>query len=199
MNLSMAGGATDGPGDDRGDEDTRLLVASRRQPLAFDELYRRNWDRVLAYFYRRILCPYTSSELAAETFARAFESRARFTSDQGTGVAWIFGIAGNLYHDWLRRAAVADKARRRLGIATPTLVDEDLERIEALIDLVPMRDALQAGLGLLSPKLRDAVLLRVALDLPYEEVAEALGCSVGAARVRVSRGLDSLLDHLETV
>ena len=50
----------------------------------------------------------------------------------------------------------------------------------------------QEALAQLSPKVRDAVLLRVALDLPYEVVAEQLGCTVGAARVRVSRGLEHL-------
>jgi RNA polymerase sigma-70 factor (ECF subfamily) len=194
MNLLMADGATSGPG---GDEDTRLLVASRRDIAAFEALYRRNWGRILAYFYRRILCPHTSNEMAAETFAQAFESRHRYTPAGGTGIAWIFGIAGNLYRDWLRHEVVIDRARRKFKIEPPELGQEDLERIENLVDLAAFRASLQDGLDRLSPKLRDAVLLRVALDLPYDEVAVELGCSVGAARVRVSRGLEKLLLQLE--
>jgi DNA-directed RNA polymerase specialized sigma24 family protein len=38
----------------------------------------------------------------------------------------------------------------------------------------------------------------VAMDLPYDEVATRLGCSQGAARVRVSRGLDALLIRMES-
>jgi DNA-directed RNA polymerase specialized sigma24 family protein len=40
--------------------------------------------------------------------------------------------------------------------------------------------------------MREAVFLRVVRELPYDEVAAALGCSAGSARVRVSRGLDRL-------
>jgi RNA polymerase sigma-70 factor (ECF subfamily) len=58
-------------------------------------------------------------------------------------------------------------------------------------------EALASGLDELSPKLREAVRLRVGEDLPYDEVAERLGCTVLAARTRVSRGLDQLLSHLE--
>ena len=93
---------------------------------------------------------------------------------------------------------VIDRARRKFRIEPPELLEEDLERIERLVDMSVFRDGLQAGLDRLSPKLRDAVLLRVALDMPYEAVAESLGCSIGAARVRVSRGLELLHVHLET-
>ena len=184
-------------GEPGGDEDTRLLVAARRDPMAFDQFFLRNWDRVLAYYYRRILCPTTSSELAAETFATAFEARGRFEATGGTGVGWLFGIAGNLYKEWLRSAVVSDRARRKYGIQIPALVEEDLERIERLVDISEFREALQDALGALSPKLRDAVVMRVALDMPYTDVAASLGCSIGAARVRVSRGLDHLLEHME--
>jgi len=109
MNLSMADGAMTEPG---GDEDTQLLVAARRDPEAFTQFYARNSTRVIAYFYRRILCPHTSSELAAETFAQAYQHCRRFDADGGTAVGWLFGIAGNLYREWLRKAVVADKARR---------------------------------------------------------------------------------------
>lgn len=181
-----------------GDEDTQLLLAARKDPAAFDELFVRNWDRVVAYFYRRILCPQTSSELAAETFARAYEHRRRFRPVDGSGaVAWLFGIAGNLHRDWLRRAVVSDRARRRFRIETPELRQDDLDRIESLVDLVEFRGALKEALETLNPTLRDAVLLRIAFDLPYPEVAEELGCSVGAARVRVSRGLGHLLERME--
>jgi DNA-directed RNA polymerase specialized sigma24 family protein len=35
------------------------------------------------------------------------------------------------------------------------------------------------------------------MELPYREVAQRLGCSEAAARVRVARGLSRLADMLE--
>jgi RNA polymerase sigma-70 factor (ECF subfamily) len=99
-----------------------------------------------------------------------------------------------MHKQWLRRGVVQEKARRRLGISTPELTEDDLEHIDDLVDTSDLRSGLQAALGQLSDATRDAVLLRVALDLPYVQVAELCGCSVGAARVRVARGLDSLAE-----
>jgi RNA polymerase sigma-70 factor (ECF subfamily) len=194
MDQSMAGDSTDEPGSD---EDGQLLVAARLHPDVFGEFYDRNHRRVLAYFYRRTFCPHTSADLTAETFAQAWASIKRFNPDSGTGRGWLFGIGGNLYKQWLRRGVVREKARRQLGITTPELSEDDLERIDELIDTSDLRAGLQAALGHLTEATRDAVLMRVALDLPYVEVAELCGCSVGAARVRVARGLNSLAELME--
>ncbi|HYT80029.1 MAG TPA: sigma factor-like helix-turn-helix DNA-binding protein [Actinomycetota bacterium] len=52
-------------------------------------------------------------------------------------------------------------------------------------------------MGSMSPKLAQAVLLRVGLELPYDEVARRLRCSESAARVRVARGLARQTERLE--
>lgn len=188
----------DAPDGSRPDEDTRLLVASLRDPRAYADFYERNSHRVLGWFYRRTLCRQTAGDLTAEAFARGFEARRRFDSrGGGSAVAWLFGICGNLLREWQRKAVVSDRARRKLGIVTPAVSEDDLAHLDDMIDLSTMREALQEALAQLSPKVRDAVLLRVALDLPYEVVAEQLGCTVGAARVRVSRGLEHLSPVVE--
>ena len=154
---------------------------------------------MLAFFYRRTTCPHTSAELTAETFAQAITSLRRFDPSAGRARPWLFGIAGNLYRQWLRKGRLQTRTWERLGMRLPQMNDDDLEHIEALVDLQPLRSALQDALDQLSPGVRDAVLLRVAMDLPYDDVAARLGCSVGAARVRVARGLAQLSDELEAL
>jgi len=190
----MGGGSHDDPG---GAEDDRCLLAARVDPEAFVAFYDRRYARVAAFFYRRILCPHTTAELTAETFARAWSARHTFDPEKGSAGGWTMGIAGNLYRQWSHKGVTSDAARARLSIQTPDLVAEDLEHIEALADLEQLRAQLRGALDGLTPRLREAVVLRVALDLPYTEVAERLGCSVGAARVRVSRGLELLLATME--
>jgi RNA polymerase sigma-70 factor (ECF subfamily) len=179
------------------DEDGRLLVVALSDGEAFGRFYDRNHQRVLAYFYRRTFCPHTSADLCAETFAQAWSSIRRYDPTAGTGRAWLFGIAGNLHRGWLRRGVVSTRARRRLGIATPELTTDDLERIDHMVDTSDLRAGLQSALSQLSPGVRGAVLLRVALDQPYELVAEVCSCTVGAARVRVARGLATLAELLD--
>jgi RNA polymerase sigma-70 factor (ECF subfamily) len=174
-----------------------LLVAALYDEDAFGAFFDRNHERVMAYFYRRTFCPHTSADLCAETFAQVWTSIRRFDPEAGTGRAWLFGIAGNLHRQWLRRGFVRTRARRRLGMATPELTIDDLERIDRMVDTTDLRAGLQAALAQLSPGVRDAVLMRVALDLPYDTVAEVCHCSVGAARVRVARGLAALAELME--
>jgi RNA polymerase sigma factor (sigma-70 family) len=117
--------------------DAELIVASRRDPAAFRELYDRWADKLLAWFYHR------------------------------------------------------------LGIAVPALDDESIARIEALADAAAHRPALTAALARMTDRERDAVQLRVVEELAYPEIAAKLGCSEGAARTRVHRGLARLARLLE--
>src|SRR3546814_14806636 len=110
---------------DGDDEDGRLLVIAARDPEAFGALYDRNYTRVLAYFYRRTYCPHAAADLTAETFAQAWQQRCRYDSERGTGPAWIFGIAGNLFKQWLRQGGVRTQARRDLALAPPPTTERD--------------------------------------------------------------------------
>ena len=49
----------------------------------------------------------------------------------------------------------------------------------------------------LTPSTREAVRLRVVDELPYRDLAQRLGISETAARVRVSRGLSALAGLLD--
>jgi len=54
------------------------------------------------------------------------------------------------------------------------------------------RDELRRALGRLPTRQRTAIVLRYYEDLPEEEVAAAMRCSVSAARSLVSRGMEKL-------
>jgi len=177
--------------------DAELLTAADSTTAPFAELYRRHAEAVLAYHYRRTGCPQTAADLTAETFAAAFDSRRSFRDTGAPARAWLFTIARRQLNHFIRREKVRDKYRRRLGVDSIALTPDDYERVEQLADLDPLRSDLQNALESLPPAQADAVRLRVAEDLPYPEVAARMGCSEGAARVRVSRGLTQLADLLE--
>jgi RNA polymerase sigma-70 factor (ECF subfamily) len=68
-----------------GRSDAALLLASRDDPAAFVELYRRHAEDLLRYFARRTLDPEAAAELTAETFAEAFASRVRYSRRSSRG------------------------------------------------------------------------------------------------------------------
>ncbi|HEX4905496.1 MAG TPA: RNA polymerase sigma factor [Acidimicrobiales bacterium] len=174
------------------DGDALLARAANGDTTAFGELYRLQSTKVAAFFYRRTFCPDTTAELTAETVARAIGAVHRFDARKGTAAGWLFGIANKVLLEWIRKGHAAKKASNRLGLQIVPFLPEELERVEELADADRFRVALAAALAQLSPGQRDAVILRIADDLPYEEVARRLGCSEGAARVRVTRALAQL-------
>jgi RNA polymerase sigma-70 factor, ECF subfamily len=172
--------------------DAELIVASRNDPSAFRELYDRWADRLLAYFYRRVLDPEVAADLLSETFAVAFERRARFRDVGTPGGAWLFGIAAKELSHWFRRQEVERRAVKRLELEVPLLDDESIARIEALADVDDRRAALAGALERIGEDERRAVELRVVGRLGYREIAARLDCTEVAARVRVHRGLARL-------
>ena len=158
--------------------DAALLAAARTDAGAFRELYDRYAERVLGYHLRRCRDEDAAHELTAETFAQAWLSRARFRDEcDGSAGPWLFGIARNVLRVSVRRRTLEATARERLGIEIASTVSPQEDWLEGLED---------------GDEVPEAVRLRVLDECSYDEIAETLGTTPGAARVRVHRGLAAL-------
>ena len=177
--------------------DEELLIPGD-QPARFVALYDRTLPGLLAYFARRTLDAQVAADLAAETLAEAYASRARFRDrGEGSAAAWLYTIARRKLGRYLRRLRVEDAARRRLGMERIELDPEDIERIEALIDFEHVGREVRDAFGELRADQREALCLRVIDGRSYREIAAALGCSEDVVRARVSRGLRCLAAQLD--
>lgn len=178
-------------------DDEELLTASVGDPEAFGVFYLRYVDAVLAYFVVRTRQPDVAADLAAETFAAALRGVRRYRPRREPAAAWLFAIARNKLVDAVRRGVVADRARRRLGMAPVPLADGDLDRVEALADLAVGGGGLMALVEALPADQREAVVARVVDERDYPEIARDLRCSEAVVRKRVSRGLAALRAQME--
>ena len=75
----------------------------------------------------------------------------------------------------------------------------ELEAADDRLDAELFAPALSAALDSLPLSQRQALELRVVDELPYEQVADSLGCSEVAARIRVTRALGTLSRLLKGV
>jgi RNA polymerase sigma-70 factor, ECF subfamily len=172
--------------------DAELLRLSDLDGEAFGLLYDRYVGSLHAWCRARV--GDAAADMTAEVFARAWLHRGRFRDEaSGSAGPWLYGIAANLYRDWLRRRRVERSARERLGLAAPA-DDPGLERIEERLS-VPA-EALAAFAGL-PPADREALELRVGQSRSYADVASRLRCTPQAARLRVSRALRRLQTELK--
>jgi len=137
--------------------------------------------------------PEVAVDLLAETFTKAIVQRRQFrgVSDE-EAVAWIYSIARHLLIDNLRRIQVERSALEREGRQRRTLFDDEYERIERLLDLRDIRDAVAVALKDLSDAHRQVLQLRVIEECSYGELAAAIGTSEQTARARLSRALQAL-------
>ncbi len=148
-------------------------MATPRVP-PFERFYLAHRDEVLGYL-RRLLGA-RAEDAWQETFLRALRAYGRL--EHGLHLrAWVFTIATNVALDELR------VTRRTLPLA-------DAEPVTEL-----RRDAfreLEHLTGELPPTERAAVVLRYGYDLPYAQIADALGSSEEAARAAASSGVRRL-------
>jgi RNA polymerase sigma factor (sigma-70 family) len=168
--------------------DATLLGEARSDPRAFRELYERYAEGVHGFHLRRSRDADAAHDLTAETFAQAWLSRARFRDEaDGSAGPWLFAIARHVLLASVRRQTLERSACERLGIF------ERLEREPAQVEPADAwLEDLDEAFDDLPANQRDAIRLRVVADLDYEGVADALGTTPRAARVRVSRGLAAL-------
>jgi len=88
------------------------------------------------------------------------------------------------------RAAVATRDRSWRGRALERAT-HDAGSTEAGID------EMRAALGQLPPRQRAALVLRFYCDLPHEDIAAALSCTVATARSLTHRGLTTLRKDMD--
>lgn len=173
-------------------------VGAPLTPAAFVAFYEHHALGVTVYFARRTFDVEAARDLAAETFAQAFENRSRFRgASTQEAAAWLYGIARHQLSRYVRRGVAGQKAVRRLGIQMPAVSSDDSERIVEMAGLAEMREQVRAAFATLTPEQRAALQLRVIDDRPYPEIATRLGVSEPTARARVSRALRALASAME--
>jgi RNA polymerase sigma-70 factor (ECF subfamily) len=153
----------------------------------FGDIYRRHAKEV--YRFALGLCGdhHRAEELAAEAFERALLSSAPIRAE--TVRAYLFTIARNVYLQSLERS-------RRLT----TLEDEHVTRELGQDVRAEQRDQLArtlAALQRLPETDRAALLMHAEEEMSYQAIANALGISLAAVKVRIHRARIRLAQMME--
>ena len=127
--------------------------------------------------------PVLADDITSETFIRAWGAQDRF--DLASVRGYLFAIARNLHLHELRR----DRARPSLAleaVGTSELASDEVSperRASARRELAQVLAKLQE----LPEVDRAALLMRAEDQLPYEEIARALGLTLSATKVKIHR------------
>jgi RNA polymerase sigma-70 factor (ECF subfamily) len=185
--------STTEPAREHGELDRLVSEARAGDRAAFDELVRRTYVDAYTLALRLTANEEDARDVLQDAYLRAWRGLASFRGDAGFGT-WLYRITANA-------ASSALKRRRRHRIESiDTLDDVPDARAETSPERVSESEALlerlSVALNELSPRLRALVVLKDVYGLPHEEIAEELGISVAAAKVRLHRGRRRLRDLL---
>jgi len=182
------------PDEDRQRMLAELVAAAQGgEREAFDELVRQTYVEVYTLAVRLTANEEDASDVVQEAYLRAWKGIRRFRGDAQFST-WMYRITAN--------AASTMTQRRRRQQATH--IDDVAEPVEMRLELQPEGAAesaaaleeLSIAVSELPPKLRAIVVLKDVYGLSHEDIAEELGISVAAAKVRLHRGRKKLRDLL---
>lgn len=149
---------------------------------AFEGLFRQFQGEVYGWVLRIVRDRGAAEDLTIETFWRIYRAHARFDPSRGFG-PWARRIASNLAVDYLKRA------RSELPLVEDCLAAEPPPDAALRREL---RDGIELAFRSLPAKLKVVAILGLVEERSQEEIAEALGMSVGAVKSRMFRAVRAL-------
>jgi RNA polymerase sigma-70 factor (ECF subfamily) len=146
------------------------------------EAFRRHYRQVYGFVRRRTASDADAEDVVAEVFADAAAGLERFEPGPTPVLAWLYTVA---------RRRLADEARRRRRplAAVPAAADvhygPDVAR------------ALRRALDTLPHEQRRVVVLKLIEGRSFRDIAERVGATEAACKMRLSRALERLRVALE--
>jgi RNA polymerase sigma-70 factor (ECF subfamily) len=159
----------------------------------FQGVYDEFQPRIRRYL-ARLVGVTEAEDLTQETFARVHHALEGFRGDAALAT-WIYRIATNVATDRLRTPAVqlgvrSAGAEALAVLGTVPVIEQDIARRE-------MSECVRAYIDQLPPDHRAVVVLSELEELPDRQIAEVLGVSLEAAKVRLHRARARLRQVLE--
>jgi RNA polymerase sigma-70 factor (ECF subfamily) len=155
-----------------------------------ERLFKAYHDPLVRYLTRRLGDRDWAEEVAQETFLRALR-QDNLTNER----AWLFAVATNLVRDDARRE---DRRRKRLRLLAEETRDVAVESAESQLERAQDAALARKAIDGLIERDRLALLMREE-GLNYEEIAQALGLSVGSIGTTLARARRRLVESYEAI
>ncbi len=172
------------------------------EEAAYAALYRVYAADVYRLVYGLLGHQQDAEEVVQDSFVYAMRNLARYDPSRASFRTWLFIIATSRARNKRRRHWLPTVSLRQLlsvGVELPA--EEDVDRpLENRVEDANRQRDLMTALDTLSPKLREAAVLRYFEGLTYKEMGQILGVSHKTAKSRVRlahRALRAEIGELE--
>lgn len=173
--------------------DEALMLAVRGGDLeCLSGLFERYHRPLFGFFYRMMDERGIAEDLVQDVFVRVLKYRHTYR-DEGSFEAWLFQIARNTRHDFMKKRHAMDSIGDDMDVAAagpgPGL------RLEQQEDAALLKEALRR----LPADKRELIILARYRGLTYAQLGALMGADVGTMRVRLHRAirqLEEIFSHL---
>lgn len=152
---------------------------------AWETLYRRAYDALFGYAYRRLGSVEAAEDAVSETMMRAMRSIERYVPGERRIDAWLVGIMRNVVLESWRASA---RDQRATALPVPVAEAPAVEGVIAREEALEVRVAFSK----LTADEQELLELRVVLGLTADEVGGILQRKPGAVRMAQHRALGRL-------
>ena len=148
-------------------------------------LFDKHAQGLFNYFRFQIRDAFRSEDLVQNVFYKILKYRHTF-KDGADFKVWMYAIARNEKIDHFKKNRPLDQE------LDAELSDEWNHSPEKKLEDKTDKQQLNKALEMMSPDNRELIVLSKYTGLPYRQIAELYGCTVGAIKVRVYRAIKEL-------
>jgi RNA polymerase sigma-70 factor (ECF subfamily) len=170
------------------DEELFALVRDNNDEQAFRSLFKRYDKRLYAYCLRALGSHDEAQDMFQTISLTVYDKRTSFSD--GSFASWLFTIARN-------HCLKALRGRKHTTEYSDDMIQPE-EREQHSSDFM-LKQALHQAIAKLPEEFREALEMKYFDDLPYEDIAKALGITLSLAKVRVFRAKKMIQEQLSTI
>jgi len=172
-------------------DDLAQIITGCRQGNArcFSQIVDIYADRCYGYFYRLTGSSDVCDELLSELFVKLVEKIESYKG--GSFEGWLFRIASNIFHDYLR----GKQRRKKLLETQKTLLESETTEYKRSDD--EQIEKLQKQLERLDTDTKELIMLRFYSQLSFKEIAQMRSEPIGTTLAKMHRGLKKLRALME--
>lgn len=152
-----------------------------------EQVYEAFQPKVMSYIRARVHGQANAEDLCADVFEKVFRKLPDYDPAKAAVGTWVFTITRNTVIDYFRRSRPTEELDENLS--DDTEVDESLLTQESLSELA-------SALRSLPQQLMDIIVLRYYDGKPLTEIAEMMGLSYGAVKLRHQNALMLLREKM---
>jgi len=158
--------------------------------------FKGDYQRIFRYILSMVHDTAEAEDLTQDTFIRAFRRRSTLR-DEGAKTAWLYRIATNVCLDRLRQYARRDPKESESDPDQMDIAEPDTPSLQKVIEQDEMSACVNDFINRLPDNYRAVIMLHDMHELTSPEIAQMLGDSLSAVKIRLHRARSKLRNALK--